>query len=64
MQDAVKLTEVEQTLSGLVSLETLMLGIDDDVRLRWCNIIVTLFTSALVQGMIVTSVTWCLCVCK
>ena len=51
MQDAVKLTEVEQTLSGLVSLETLLLGIADDVSLRWYNIVVTLFTSALVQDM-------------
>ena len=57
MQDAVReedveFTEVEQALSGLIKVETLVLGIhyNDDVSLRWCNIVVTL-TSALVQGM-------------
>ena len=52
-EEDVTFAEIEQALSRLVSLETLVLGIND-VSLRWCNIIVTLFTSVLVQGMIVT----------
>ena len=56
MQDGVgerdvKFTEVEQTLSGMGQLETLVLGIGYDVSLRWYNIVVTNCTSALVQGM-------------
>ena len=56
MQDGVgerdvKFTEVEQTLSGMGQLEKLLLGIDEDVSLRWYNIVVTNCTSALVQGM-------------
>ena len=55
MQDGVgerdvKFTEVEQTLSGMGRLEKLELGIWD-VSLRWYNIVVTNYTSALVQGM-------------
>ena len=50
-EEDVKFTEVEQALSGFVSLETLLLGIGSDVSLRCYNIIVTPFTSALVQGM-------------
>ena len=34
-EEDVKFTEVEQALSGLVSLETLVLGIAD-VSLKWC----------------------------
>ena len=44
-------TEVEQTLSGMGRLEKLLQGIDEDVSLRWYNIVVTNCTSALVQGM-------------
>ena len=56
MQDGVderdvKFTEVEQALSGMDRLEKLVLGIDEDVSLRWYNIVVTNCTSALVQGM-------------
>ena len=56
MQDGVcerdvKFTEIEKTLSGMGRLETLVLGIDKNVSLRWCNIVVTNCTSALVQGM-------------
>ena len=56
MQDGVrkrgvKFTEVEQTLSGMGRLETLVLGISRCVSLRWYNIVVTNCTSALVQGM-------------
>ena len=56
MQDGVgkrdvKFTEVVQTLSGMGRLETLVLGIDDGVSLRWYNIVVSNYTSALVQGM-------------
>ena len=45
MQDGVegkdvKFTEVEQTLSGMGRLEKLLLGIDEDVSLRWYNIVV------------------------
>ena len=47
----VKFSEVEQTLSGMGPLETLVLGIDYDVSLRWYNIVVANCTSALVQGM-------------
>ena len=55
MQDGVgerdvQFTEVEQTLSGMGRLETLVLGIDYDVSLRWYNIVVTNCTSTLVQG--------------
>ena len=55
MQDGVgerdvKFTEVEKTLSGMGRLEKLVLGIWD-VSLRWYNIVVTNYTSALVQGM-------------
>ena len=51
MQDGVegkdvKFTEVEQTLSGMGRLEKLLLGIDEDVSLRWYNIVVTDCTSA------------------
>ena len=56
MQDGVgerdvMFTEVEQTLSGMGRLEKLLLEIDEDVSLRWYNIVVTNCTSALVQGM-------------
>ena len=56
MQDGVgewdvMFTEVEQTLSGMGRLETLVLGIDEDVSLWWYTIVVTNCTSALVQGM-------------
>ena len=56
MQDGVsdedvQFTEVEQTLSGMGRLETLVLGIDDGVSLRWYDIVVTNCTSALVQSM-------------
>ena len=47
----VKVTEVEQTLSGMGRLEKLLLGFDEYVSLRWYNIVVTNCTSALVQGM-------------
>ena len=47
----VKVTEVEQALSGMGRLETLVLGFGYDVSLRWYNILVTNYTSALVQGM-------------
>ena len=51
-EEDVKFTEVEQTLmSGLVSLESLVMGIGSDVSLNWYNIVVTNYTSALVQGM-------------
>ena len=42
----VKFTEVEQTLSGMGRLEKLLLGFDEDVSLRWYNIVVTNCTSA------------------
>ena len=56
MQDGVgerdvKFTEVEKTLSGMGRLEKLVLGIYYGVSLRWCNIVLTNCTSALVQGM-------------
>ena len=64
MQDGVgerdvKFTEVEKTLSGMGRLEKLVLGFRFsvsllgiwDVSLRWYNIVVTNYTSALVQGM-------------
>ena len=47
----VQYAEVEKTLSGMGRLETLVLGIDENVSLRWCNIVVTNCTSALVEGM-------------
>ena len=47
----VKFTEVEQTLSGMGRLEKLVLDIGYGVSLRWCNIVVTNCTSALVQDM-------------
>ena len=54
MQDGetedVKFTEVEQTLSGMGQLEKLVLGIYD-VSLRWYNIVVINYISALVQIM-------------
>ena len=50
-EEDVKITEVERTLSGLVSLETVVLGIHSGVSLRWYNIVVTNYTNALVQGM-------------
>ena len=34
-EEDVKFTEVEQTLSALVKVETLMLGISSRVSLRW-----------------------------
>ena len=37
----VKFTEVEQTLSRMGRLEKLLLGIDENVSLRWYNIVVT-----------------------
>ena len=40
----VKFTEVEQTLSGMVRLEKLVLGIGYGVSLRWYNIVVTNYT--------------------
>ena len=51
MTEDVNLTEVEQTPSELGQLEKLVPGIDDGVSLRWYNIVVTNYTSALVQGM-------------
>ena len=56
MQDGVgdrdvKFTEVEQTLSRMGQVEKLVLGIGYGVSLRWYNIVVTNYTSALVQGM-------------
>ena len=42
-EEDVKFTELEQILSGLVNLETLVLGIDNCVSLRRCNVIVTPF---------------------
>ena len=47
----VKFTEVEQAVSGMGQLEKLVLGISYGVSLRWYNIVVTNYTSALVQGM-------------
>ena len=47
----VKFTEVERALSGMGQLEKLVLGINKYVSLRWYNIVVTNYTSALVQGM-------------
>ena len=47
----VKFTEVEKTLSGMGQMEKLVLGIGYGVSLRWYNIVVTNYTSALVQGM-------------
>ena len=48
----VQFTEVEQTLSGMGRLEKLVLVIDyRGVSLRCYNIVVTNYTSALVQGM-------------
>ena len=44
--------EVKQTLSGMGRLEKLVLGIDyHGVSLKCYNIVVTNYTSALVQGM-------------
>ena len=56
MQDGVreedkKFTEVEQTLAEVVRVEKLVLGIDRNVSLRWYDIVVANYTSALVQGM-------------
>ena len=56
MQDGVgerdvMFTDVEKTLSGMGRLEKLLLEIDEDVSLRWYNIVVINHTSALVQGM-------------
>ena len=45
-----KFTEVEKTLSGMGQMDKLVLGIYG-VSLRWYNIVVTNYTSALVQGM-------------
>ena len=50
-EEDVKFTEILQALSGLVSLETMVLGIYPGVSLRWYNSLVTKFTIALVQGM-------------
>ena len=51
-EEDVKFTEVEQTLmSGLVSLESLVMGIGSGVSLRWYNIVVTKFTGALLPSM-------------
>ena len=47
----VKFTEVEQTLSGMGRQETLVLGFHRCVSLKWYNIVVTNYTSTLVQGM-------------
>ena len=47
----VKFTEVEQALSEMGQLEKLVLGIHENVSLRWYNIVVTNCTSALVQDM-------------
>ena len=51
MQDGVgerdvKFTEVQQALSGMGLLETLVLGIGYGVSMRWYNIVVTHCTSA------------------
>ena len=56
MQDGVgerdvMFTEVEKNLSGMGRLEKLVLVISYGVSLRWYNIVVTNYTSALVQGM-------------
>ena len=56
MQDGVrekkvKFTEVGQTLFEVVRVETLVLEIGPGVSFRWCNIVVTNYTSALLQGM-------------
>ena len=62
-EEDVKFTEVEQALSGLVRSETLVLGIDDVVSLRWCD---TFYQCLSAWHVIVTcgpSVTWCLCAC-
>ena len=50
-EEVVKFTEVERTLSGLVKLETVVLGMHSGVSLRWYNIVETKYTNALVQGM-------------
>ena len=47
----VRFTKVEQTLSRMGRLEKLVLGIRYGVSLKWYNIVVTNYTSALVQGM-------------
>ena len=47
----VKFIEVEQSLSGMGRLEKLVLGIDYGVSVRCSNIVVTNYTTALVQGM-------------
>ena len=44
----VKFTKVEKTLSGMGQLKKLVLGIDYVVSLRWYNIVVKNYTSALV----------------
>ena len=44
-EEDVKFTEVEKTLIGL------LLGNGSGVSLTWYNIVVTYYTSALVQGM-------------
>ena len=56
MQDGVgerdvNFTEVEQSLSGMGRLKTLVLGTGYRVSLKWYNIVVTNCTSALGQGM-------------
>ena len=51
MAEDVNFTEVEQALSGMGRLETLVLGIGYSVSLRWYNTVVTNCTSASVQGM-------------
>ena len=51
MQDGIGEMEVENTLSGMCQLKKLVLGIHYGVSLRWYNIVVTNYTSALVQGM-------------
>ena len=50
-EEDVRITEVEHTLSGMGRVEKLVLGIGYGVSLRWYNIVVTNYTSALVQGM-------------
>ena len=50
-EEDVKYTEVERPLIGMVKVETLVLGIGSSVSLRWYNIVVPKYISALVQGM-------------
>ena len=44
-EEDVKFTEVEQALSGVVKVATLVLGVDSDVSFRWYNIVVTDYSS-------------------